>query len=410
MIRLSCRSCRQPLSTSFADLGLHPIANAFRTREQLSSPELFYPLRAFVCSGCKLVQLEDFGARENHFHENYVYFSSYSRTWLQHACRYTAAMIERFSLNEQSRVVEIGSNDGYLLRHFQERRISALGVEPSANVAEAARHQGVETRVAFFGTETARQLSAEGIEADLMAANNVLAHVPDPNDFVAGFRILLKTSGVATFEFPHLLPLIRNVYFDTIYHEHYSYFSLLALLTLLERNGLAAFDVEQLSTHGGSLRVFAAPVEANRCINPSVSKLIAEEKAAGLDTLEIYQNFGAKIRAIKRSILNLLCRLKEEGHSIAAYGAPAKGNTLLNYTGLRTDFIEFTVDRNPVKQGLFLPGTSIPVLDVSALEERKPHYVIVLPWNLAHEIMNEQANIRSWGGHFIILLPTPRIL
>jgi SAM-dependent methyltransferase len=410
MNRLSCRSCRQPLSTSFADLGLHPIANAFRTREQLSSPEIFYPLRAFVCSKCKLVQLEDFGSREHHFHENYVYFSSFSRTFLQHACGYAAAMIERFRLDEQSRVVEIGSNDGYLLRYFLERRISALGVEPSANVAEAARHQGVETRVAFFGTETARQLSAEGIGADLMPANNVLAHVPDPNDFVAGFRILLKTSGVATFEFPHLLPLIRNVYFDTIYHEHYSYFSLLALLTLLERNGLAAFDVEQLSTHGGSLRVFAAPVEANRCINPSVSKLIAEEKAAGLDSPEIYQSFGAKIRAIKRSILNLLCRLKEEGHSIAAYGAPAKGNTLLNYTGLRTDFIEFTVDRNPVKQGLFLPGTSIPVLDVSALEERKPHYVIVLPWNLAHEIMNEQANIRSWGGHFIILLPTPRVL
>jgi C-methyltransferase C-terminal domain/Putative zinc binding domain/Methyltransferase domain len=410
MNRPSCRSCGQPLSISFADLGLQPIANAFRTREQLASPEVFYPLRAFVCSECKLVQLEDFGSRENHFHENYVYFSSYSRTWLDHARRYAAAMVERFSLNAQSRVVEIASNDGYLLRYFLEQRIPALGVEPSANVAEAARHKGVATRVAFFGTETARQLSAEGIAADLMPANNVLAHVPDLNDFVAGFRILLKTSGVATFEFPHVLPLIRNVYFDTIYHEHYSYFSLLALLTLLERNGLVAFDVEQLSTHGGSLRVFVAPVGANRSINPSVSKLIAEEKGAGLDTLEIYQSFGAKTRAIKRLILNMLCRLKEEGRYIAAYGAPAKGNTVLNYTGVRTDFIEFTVDRNPVKQGLFLPGTSIPVLDVSALAERRPHYVIVLPWNLAEEIMKEQANIRSWGGRFIILLPTPRIL
>jgi hypothetical protein len=410
MSRRSCRSCGLPLSISFADLGLQPIANAFRNREQLSSPEIFYPLRAFVCSGCKLVQLDDFGSRENHFHENYVYFSSYSRTWLEHARRYAAEMIERFRLNEQSRVVEIASNDGYLLRYFLEQQISALGIEPSANVAEAACRQGIETRVAFFGAQTARQLSAEGIAADLMPANNVLAHVPDLNDFVAGFRILLKTSGVATFEFPHLLPLIRNLYFDTIYHEHYSYISLLALLPLLERNGLTAFDVEELPTHGGSLRVYVAPVESNRSINSSISALIAKEMAAGLDRLEIYQSFAAKPRAIKRSILNMLCRLKDEGHSIAAYGAPAKGNTLLNYTGIRTDFIDFTVDRNPVKQGLFLPGTSIPVLDVSALEEKRPDYVIILPWNLAEEIMEDQAHIRSWGGHFIILLPAPRIL
>jgi hypothetical protein len=406
----SCRSCGLPLSISFSDLGLQPIANAFRTREQLSSPEIFYPLRAFVCSECKLVQLEDFGSRENFFHDNYVYFSSYSRSWLEHARRYAAAMIERFSLNEQSWVVEIASNDGYLLRYFLEQRIPVLGVEPSANVAESARVKGVETRVVFFGSEMARQLLAEGIAADLMPANNVLPHVPDLNDFVAGFRILLKASGVATFEFQHLLPLIRNVYFDTIYHEHYSYFSLIALLPLLKRNGLAAFDVTQLPTHGGSLRVFVAPVEANRHTAPSISKLIADEKAAGLDTLEIYQSFAAKTRAIKRSILNMLCRLKEEGHSIAAYGAPAKGNTLLNYTGVRTDFIDFTVDRNPVKQGLFLPGTAIPVLDVSALDEKRPDYVILLPWNLAGEIMEEQANIRSWGGRFVTLLPTPCIL
>jgi Putative zinc binding domain/C-methyltransferase C-terminal domain/Methyltransferase domain len=320
MNRRSCRSCGLPLSISFADLGLQPIANAFRSREQLSSPEIFYPLHAFVCSGCKLVQLEDFGSRENHFHENYVYFSSYSHTWLEHARRYAAEMIERFCLNEQSRIVEIASNDGYLLRYFLEQQISALGIEPSANVAEAARRQGIETRVAFFGAQTARQLSAEGIAADLMPANNVLAHVPDFYDFVAGFRILLKTSGAATFEFPHLLPLIRNIYFDTIYHEHYSYFSLLALLPLLERNGLTAFDVEELSTHGGSLRVYVAPVEANRSINPSISALMAKEMAAGLDRLEIYQSFAAKTRAIKRSILNMLCRLKDEGHSIAAYG------------------------------------------------------------------------------------------
>jgi SAM-dependent methyltransferase len=405
-----CRSCGAALSVSFVDLGAQPISNAFRTSEQGASPELFYPLRAFVCSACKLVQLDDVSSRESHFHADYVYFSSFSSSWLAHARHYAGAMIDRFSLDRASRVVEVASNDGYLLRNFVERNIPALGVEPSANVAEAARRQGVETRVAFFGAQTAHQMAAEGLSADLMPANNVLAHVPDLNDFVAGFRILLKESGVATFEFPHLLPLIRNVYFDTIYHEHYSYFSLLALLPLLARHGLAAFDVEQLATHGGSLRLFVAPAEAGRPAAPALSALIESEQAAGLDDLAIYEGFAKKVHAQKRAILALLCRLKEEGRSIAAFGAPAKGNTLLNYVGARTDFIDFTVDRNPAKQGLFLPGTAIPVLPAEALDERKPDYIVILPWNLAEEIMAEQAQVRSRGARFILLMPTPRIV
>jgi SAM-dependent methyltransferase len=405
-----CRSCGAILTASFVDLGGQPISNAFRTAEQLSSPELFYPLRAMVCSNCKLVQLKDTASREAHFHANYVYFSSFSKSWLNHAQAYATAMIARFHLDATSRVVEIASNDGYLLRNFNERGIPSLGVEPSANVAAAARAQGVETREAFFGAETALEMAAEGLSADLMPSNNVLAHVPDLNDFVAGFRILLKPSGVATFEFPHLLPLIQNVYFDTIYHEHYSYFSLLALLPLLQRQGLEAFDVEKLSTHGGSLRLFVAPAGSNRAAAASLTRLIAEEKAAGLDDLVTYASFKDKTYSAKRAILSLLCDLKMNGHAIAAYGAPAKGNTLLNFIGARTDFIDFTVDRNPNKQGLFLPGTAVPVLPVEALMERKPDYVLILPWNLASEIMDELSALRAAGSRFIIPLPRPIIV
>jgi SAM-dependent methyltransferase len=410
MSRQSCRSCGAALTASFVDLGSQPISNAFRSAEQLSSPELFYPLRAMVCSNCKLVQLEDIASRDAHFHANYVYFSSFSNSWLDHARAYAIAMIERFHLDSTSRVVEIASNDGYLLRNFNERGIPSLGVEPSANVAAAARAQGVETREAFFGAETASEMAADGLSADLMAANNVLAHVPDLNDFVAGFRILLKPSGVATFEFPHLLPLIRNVYFDTIYHEHYSYFSLLALLPLLQRQGLEAFDVEKLSTQGGSLRLFVAPASSNRAAAASLAHLIAEEKAAGLDNLATYASFQDKTYSAKRAILSLLCDLKVKGHAIAAYGAPAKGNTLLNFIGARTDFIDFTVDRNPNKQGLFLPGTAVPVLPVEALVERKPDYVLILPWNLASEIMDEQSALCAGGSRFIIPMPRPTIV
>jgi len=406
----ACRSCGAALTTSFVDLGGQPISNAFRAVEQLSSPELFYPLRAMVCADCKLVQLEDTPPRDAHFHADYIYFSSFSTSWLDHACAYATAMIERFHLDGASRVVEIASNDGYLLRNFNARGIPSLGVEPSANVAAAARAQGVETREAFFGAQTALAMVGDGLSADLMPANNVLAHVPDLNDFVAGFRILLKPSGVATFEFPHLLPLIRNVYFDTIYHEHYSYFSLLALLPLLQRQGLEAFDVEKHSTHGGSLRLFVAPAGSNRPKTDAIAHLIAEEKAAGLGDLATYASFKDKTYSAKRAILSLLCDLKEKGHAIAAYGAPAKGNTLLNFIGAKTDFIDYTVDRNPNKQGLFLPGTAIPVLPVETLVERKPDYVLILPWNLAREIMDEQSALCASGSRFIIPLPRSHIV
>lgn len=407
MSQLLCRSCGGPLTTPFVDLGMQPISNAFRSKEQLSSPELFYPLRAFVCAACKLVQLEDVNSRESHFHADYAYFSSFSPSWLEHARLYSTRMIERLQLNGASQVVEIASNDGYLLRNFAAQNIPALGVEPSGSVAEAARKKGIPTEVAFFGSETAQRLVDGGFAADLAPANNVLAHVPDLNDFVEGFRILLKPSGIATFEFPHLLPLIRNVYFDTIYHEHYSYFSLLALLPLFARHGLFPFDVEELSTHGGSLRLYVGHVGANRTASPALARILQEEKAAGLDDLAAYAGFGEKTAAVKRAILTQLCALKEKGCKIAAYGAPAKGNTLLNYLGARTDFIDFTVDRNPAKQGLFLPGVAIPILPPEALQERKPDFVVILPWNLADEIIETQRESLAPGARFLILLPSP---
>ncbi len=406
----ACRACGAGLDVGFVDLGMQPIANAFRTQAELSQPETRYPLRAFVCRRCLLVQLEDHGAREAHFHAGYLYFSSFSDSWLDHARNYAAAMTARFGLGPQSRVVEIASNDGYLLRHFAARGIPCLGVDPASGVAQAAMRAGIPTRIAFFGRAYAERLRAEGLAADLMPANNVLAHVPDIGDFVAGFRVLLKPDGVATFEFPHLLHLIQGVQFDTIYHEHYSYLSLTALLPLFERHGLAVFDVEHLSTHGGSLRVFAARVEAGRAPSVAVAACLAEEARAGLTDLATYRGFAARADAATRALLALLRGLKRDGARIAAYGAPAKGNTLLNYAGIGTDIIDFAVDRNPAKQGLFLPGSAIPVLPVSALAERRPDHVLILPWNLTDEIVAQQAGIAAWGGRFIVPMPVPRVI
>ena len=407
---VACRSCAQALSTVFVDLGVQPISNRFRTAADQSRPETFYPLRAFACDACKLVQLQDFGSPSEHFNDDYVYFSSFSTSWLEHARIYAASMIERFGLGGGSHVVEVASNDGYLLQNFVKAGIPCLGVDPAANCAATAKRQfSVETHVGFFGSETAAELARTGHMADLMAANNVLAHVPDINEFVAGFKILLKPAGVVTFEFPHILELLRHTQFDTIYHEHYSYLSLTALEPLFLRHGLAIFDVDRLSTHGGSLRLYVGHAGQRQAAS-TVEVLRMEEQEAGLDRIETYASFGAEVIALKRRFLALLCRLKDEGKTIAGYGAPAKGNTLLNFCGVRVDFIDFTVDRNPAKQGLFLPGTAIPVRDVDAIRRLRPDYVVILPWNLRDEIMADLSFIAEWGGRFIVAIPEPLIL
>jgi SAM-dependent methyltransferase len=406
-----CRSCGSTLVTTFVDLGVQPISNAFRRAEDRDRPETFYPLHAYVCDDCRLVQLQDFGTPEDHFHGEYAYFSSFSSSWLAHAQSYTGAMTQRFGLGAQSHVIEIASNDGYLLQYFKAAGIPCMGVDPAENCARAARdNHGIETRVAFFGAETANALVAEGRSADLTAANNVLAHVPDINDFVEGFRILLKPQGVATFEFPHLMQLIAQVQFDTIYHEHYSYLSLKALEPLFARHALKVFDVEGLSTHGGSLRVFVAHQASGHAVTDAVIAMRRAEEDAGLSQTATYEAFAARVRQHKRDFVLLLAGLKNQGKRIAAYGAPAKGNTLLNYAGIRNDMIDFTVDRNPVKQGLFLPGLGIPVLDPAAIFENKPDIVVILPWNLGDEIRRDLAGIAAWGGQFLIPIPVPIVV
>lgn len=408
---LGCRSCGAPLSTTFADLGLSPISNAFPHVDRRRQAELFYPLKAFVCSQCRLVQLEDFESREVHFNEDYAYFSSVSTSWLSHAERYAAAMIARLQLGPTSRVIEVASNDGYLLRNFVARGIACLGIDPAANCAEAAmRNFNVETRVGFFGSELGKVLAAEGWQADLIAANNVLAHVPDPNDFVSGFATLLKREGTATFEFPHLLELVRHCQFDTIYHEHYSYLSLLAVEPLFARVGFRVYDAERLSTHGGSLRLFVCHQAAPFPETGAVAALRSEEREAGLGTDQFYTAFADSVRATKRSLLRLLISLKDSQARICGYGAAAKGTTLLNYCGIGTDILDFVVDRNPRKQGRFVPGTAIPILDVAAIDEERPDYILILPWNIRHEIMDSMSHARRWGAKFIVPIPSPEIL
>jgi len=406
---LSCRSCAAPLDRSFVDLGLSPISNALRAPE--SSSETVYLLRSFVCGACRLVQLQDVARREDHFHDAYTYFSSYSQSWLDHARRYAETMTARFGLGADSLVAEVASNDGYLLQYFREAGIPVLGIDPAANCAEIAqRERGVPTIVTFFGAQAGADIAAQYGQADLIAANNVLAHVPDLNDFVAGFTTLLKPGGVVTFEFPHLLRMIEAGYFDTIYHEHYSYLSLLAVEPLFARHGLAVFDLEELPTHGGSLRLFVAPLAAGRSVSDAVLAFRAREQAAGLESDDAYLAFAAKVRAVKRSLLRLLCDLKESGASIVAYGAPAKGVTLLNYCGIGSDFIDYAVDRSPHKQGFMLPGTGIPIHDPATIFETRPDYLLILPWNLKDEIMTQMAGIRDWGGRFVLPLPDPVVL
>lgn len=406
----TCRSCGAPLTAVLIDVGMTPISNAFVRADHASFSERFYPLKSFVCDRCWLVQLEDFETPETHFHADYVYFSSFSDSWLAHAKSFVEKAVARLSLGVNSRVVEVGSNDGYLLQYFVQRGIPCLGVDPAANCAKAAWElRSVATEVAFFGSKAATRLRDLGGAADLIIANNVLAHVPDINDFVAGFKIMLSEQGVATFEFPHVLEMIRNVEFDTIYHEHYSYLSLLALEPLFARHGLRVIDVERLSTHGGSLRLYVAHADRT-IVAEAVEQLRQEEILAGLDRLATYETFGHRVRQLKRSLLRLLIGLIEEGKSVAAYGAPAKGNTLLNYCGVGRDFIAFTVDRNVHKQGLLLPGTRIPVLVPDEIAKRRPDYVLILPWNLREEIVAQLNQIPDWTGQFIIPVPEPVIL
>ncbi|MCG8490849.1 MAG: class I SAM-dependent methyltransferase [Sneathiellales bacterium] len=407
--KLSCRFCGSALTETFVDLGKTPLANSYIKAEADIAKEKSYPLHARVCAECFLVQVEDAVPAEDIF-SDYAYFSSFSPSWVEHARRYSDALTARLGLNETSMVMEVASNDGYLLRHFVEKKIPVLGIEPAANVAVAAEKVGVTTEVAFFGKETAERLVEGGKKADLIAANNVMAHVPDINDFISGFPILLADEGVLTVEFPHLLNLIEKIQFDTIYHEHYSYLSLLTVEKMLARHGMRVFDVEELPTHGGSLRVFACKEGARHAEGSGLQDIRRKEQAAKLGSLDAYHGFTPFVEKARAQLLEFLKEAKEQGKTVAAYGAAAKGNTLLNYSSVGLDLISFVADKNPEKQDTFLPGSHIPVFAPEKITEEKPDYVLILPWNIAEEISREMAHIRSWGGQFAIAIPEFRLL
>lgn len=403
--RCCCRFCNSTLEHTFVDLGMSPLCESYVKPEQQNQMEPFYPLHVYVCDRCFLVQLQEYVSPDNIF-SDYAYFSSYSDSWLQHAKTYTEKMVDRFKLHEQSQVVEIASNDGYLLQYFVAQGVPVLGIEPAANVAEVAIKKGIPAVVKFFGQQTAREVAAEGNKADLLLGNNVLAHVPDINDFVKGMKILLNPEGVITMEFPHLMRLMEENQFDTIYHEHFSYLSLLTVEKIFAAHGLTIFDVEELSTHGGSLRIYACHAEdTSKPISQQVKELRAREEIAGFTNLEHYFSFSEQVKETKFKLLDFLITAKREGKSIAGYGAPGKGNTLLNYCGIRTDFIDYTVDRNPYKQGLLLPGTHIPIFHPDKIKETKPDYLLILPWNLKKEITAQMSYIRDWGGQFVVPIP-----
>ena len=409
MSATACRFCGATLEGVFADLGSSPLANSYLPPERVNAMEPFYPLRALVCGRCFLVQLEEFETPEQIF-SDYAYFSSYSSSWLQHARAYSEQMTVRLELGEDSHVVEIASNDGYLLQYFHERQIPVLGIEPAANVAKVALQKGIPTLVEFFGRETARSLAEESA-ADLLLGNNVLAHVPDLNDFVAGMKILLAPGGVITMEFPHLMRLVEDNQWDTIYHEHFSYFSLLTASRVFEAHGLRLFDVQELPTHGGSLRIFGAHAEDHGKPETEAARELRErERAAGYEQLDTYLGYGQRVQADKRQILSFLVDLKQAGLRVAGYGAPAKGNTLLNYCGVRTDFLDFTCDLNPHKQGHFLPGSHIPIRSPDAIREERPDVVLILPWNLTEEIVEQLGFIREWGGRFAARTPELKLI
>jgi hypothetical protein len=401
----NCRFCARPLQHTFADLGMSPLANSYIKPTQLNQVERFYPLHALVCDGCFLVQLQEFESPEAIFGD-YAYFSSFSDSFLQHAKTYVEMAVDRFRLNSKSQVVEIASNDGYLLQYFVEKGVPVLGIEPASNVAEVAMKRGIPSLVKFFGTQTAMEMKEEGRQADLLIGNNVLAHVPNLNDFVAGINMALKSEGVVTMEFPHLVRLMEDGLFDTIYHEHFSYFSFSTVEQVFAKHGLVLFDVEEVPTHGGSLRIYGRHVEHHALsIGPCVTELRQREKDLHLDRLETYLSFSDRVTQVKRSLLRFLIDAKDAGKTIVAYGAPAKGNTLLNYCGIRTDFIDYTMDRSPHKQGHCLPGSHIPILAPDAARETKPDYVLILAWNLKDEVMEQMRCIREWGGRFVVPLP-----
>ena len=403
---MSCRHCRAVLRASFLDLGSAPPSNAYLAPERLASPETWFPLKLLVCEACWLVQTEDHAGREALFTDDYAYFSSYSSSWLEHSQRYVKTMTQRLGLGAKSLVAEVAANDGYLLQYVQQAGIPCYGVEPTTSTAAAARAKGIEIVEDFFGAALAEGLAGAGRQVDLVVANNVLAHVPDINDFVAGFARLLKPEGVATFEFPHLLRMVEQNQFDTAYHEHYSYLSLTSVWSIFEANGLTVFDVEELATHGGSLRVHARRSDcARRASSAAVAVLRAAEHAAGIDSPRFYQGFQVRAEKVKNDFLSFLLDAKKQGLRVGAYGAAAKGNTLLNFAGVRPDLLPYVVDSNPAKQGRFMPGSRIPIVDEIHLRQHKPNHVVILPWNLKAEVMQQLECARSWGASFVTAVP-----
>jgi SAM-dependent methyltransferase len=404
-----CRFCGTKLEHIFVDLGMSPLCESYLSADRLNQMEPFYPLRVYVCEKCFLVQLEAYVTPE-HIFTDYAYFSSYSDSWLAHAKKYTDQMVERLGIGASSFVVELASNDGYLLQYFVEKKVPVLGIEPAANVAAVAVERGVPTLVKFFGQETARGLADSGRQADLLLGNNVLAQVPDINDFVSGMKTLLKPDGVITMEFPHLQRLMEENQFDTIYHEHFSYFSLLTTEKIFAAHGLTLFDVEELPTHGGSLRIFVRHVEdSSKPVTSRVTDLRAREVTAGYAEMESYSRFAEQVKETKRKLLEFLIQAKRSGKKIVGYGAPGKGNTLLNYCAIRSDFLDYTVDRNPYKHGRFLPGTHVPIFSPERIRETRPDYLLILPWNLKDEIIRQNAYIREWGGKFVVPIPEVQI-
>lgn len=408
---MKCRFCKTELTSIFIDLLNAPASNSFLKREELNEPEIFYPLKVYTCNNCFLVQVDEYKKSEAIFNSDYVYFSSYASSWLQHAKEYTALMTKRFGYDSKSLVIELASNDGYLLQYFKEKSISVLGIEPTANTAAVAISKGIESIVDFFGVRLAKELAAKNIKADLLLGNNVLAHVPDIVDFVGGMKIILNERGVITMEFPHLMQLVDNNQFDTIYHEHFSYLSFTTVRQIFSSQGLELFDVDEIPTHGGSLRIYARHKEdTGKPISTNVEKLLAREAGKGMNTLLYYDNFQQKALKVKYDLTNFLIQQKKSNKKVAGYGAAAKGNTLLNYCGIKNDLIDFVADANPHKQNKFLPGSHIPVLNEQHLKDSRPDFVIILPWNLTNEITEQLAYIRNWNGQFVVAIPALQII